>query len=433
MSGKRDDCARYVQPPRADLNMIGPMSSKALAILIASGAGLLGWLLWPSYTAEPMGGPIAPAAEQAVQLPPPLRTGQIEILRRDSISAALRRHEIAPATAHLITRALRDAGADMRRVRPGDRIELTFDADDRLLAVAYESNPWLRFEARADGDDWTGVRTEREPQLRLEFRQGAIENSLWDAVRSGALTPAMLLDLVQIFESEFDFSADARPGDRVRLLVQTRSADGDFVDHERIVAAQYQSEGRTLTAIGFEVAGRFAYYDGDGHSLRKTFLRSPLQFSRISSGFTHRRPHPILGGVRPHLAVDYAAPTGTPVWAVADGTVRFAGRNGGNGIQVRLRHRTGYETYYNHLSRIGTGIRPGARVKQKQVIGYVGSTGLSTGPHLDYRVARDGRFVNPLGENFLPGEPIPAQHRVQFLEQAKVMMKRLRSEPPPGT
>jgi len=131
------------------------------SVLIAAGAGLLGWLLWPNDTAEPMGGPIAPAAEQSVQLPPPLRTGQIEILRRDSISAALRRHETSPATAHLITRALRDAGADMRQVRPGDRLELTFDADDRLLAVAYESNPWLRFEARAEGDDWTGVRAGR--------------------------------------------------------------------------------------------------------------------------------------------------------------------------------------------------------------------------------------------------------------------------------
>jgi len=160
------------------------------------------------------------------------------------------------------------------------------------------------------------------------------------------------------------------------------------------------------------------------------FLRSPLEFTRISSGFTHRRPHPILGGVRPHLAIDYAAPTGTPVWAVADGVVMFAGRKGGNGIQVRLRHRGGYETYYNHLSRIAPKVRRGARVSQKQVIGRVGSTGLATGPHLDYRVSQNGTFVNPLNEKFIPGEPIAKSKRDEFVTLAGAMMERLEREAP---
>jgi murein DD-endopeptidase MepM/ murein hydrolase activator NlpD len=189
-----------------------------------------------------------------------------------------------------------------------------------------------------------------------------------------------------------------------------------------------------MTGIGFADPGpasaKFAYYDAEGRSLKKMFLRSPLQFSRISSGFTYRRPHPVLGGIRPHLAIDYAAPTGTPVWAVADGVVVFAGRNRGNGIQVRLRHRAGYETYYNHLSRVGRGLRRGAHVRQKQVIGYVGSTGLSTGPHLDYRVKHGSTFVNPLNEKFVPGKPIAKSERAPFIERARAMLARLEREAP---
>src|SRR2546428_2450066 len=151
-----------------------------------------------------------------------------------------------------------------------------------------------------------------------------------------------------------------------------------------------------------------AYYDLAGRSLRKSFLKSPLEFSRVTSGFTYARPHPILGGVRPHLAIDYGAPVGTPVRAVADGVVVHAGWNGGHGIQVHLRHRSGYETQYNHLSRIAPGLQAGARVRQKQIIGNVGATGLATGPHLDYRGAKNGPFVDALGAQFIPGEPVPA-------------------------
>ncbi|MFA7271014.1 MAG: M23 family metallopeptidase [Sterolibacterium sp.] len=190
------------------------------------------------------------------------------------------------------------------------------------------------------------------------------------------------------------------------------------------------SDGQMLTGVGFQGRNHFAHYDPQGRSLKKVFLRSPLQFMRISSGFTHRRPHPVLGGVRPHLAIDYAAPTGTPVWAVAEGVVQLARRNGGNGIQVLLAHRSGYKTYYNHLSHIAHGLRRGARVRQKQVIGYVGSTGLSTGPHLDYRVSRNGTFVNPLSERFLPGKPIAKEKRAQFLEHASVLIERLEKEAP---
>ncbi len=418
------------------------MSRKILAVLAFAGlTGLIGWLAWPARAPDAQPAPAevaAPVVTESVSLvespalpsPPPLQTGALDIRRRDTVSGVLVRHEIAPKMAHAITTALRDAGVNLRRVRPGDRLELSRTADGTPAAVTYAASPWLRFTATVVDDDWQAERIELTPEVRVEVRHGEITNSLWDVVESGAVAPQLMVDLVQIFESEFDFTADTRPGDQLRLLVEARYADGVLVDYGRIVAAQYQSDGRTLTGVGFEGEKRFTYYDPEGQSLKKMFLRSPLRFTRISSGFTYRRPHPILGGVRPHLAIDYAAPKGTPVWAVADGVVRVAGRRGGNGIQVILRHRAGYDTYYNHLSRVAKGIRPGVRVSQKQVIGYVGSTGLSTGPHLDYRVSKNGKFVNPLNERFLPGEPIPRAQRAGFVDKARELVERLEREAP---
>jgi murein DD-endopeptidase MepM/ murein hydrolase activator NlpD len=212
--------------------------------------------------------------------------------------------------------------------------------------------------------------------------------------------------------------------------VEKRYAGDQFVDYGRLLVAQYVSDGRVLTGVGVERGSRYAYFDADGRSLKKSFLKSPLEFTRITSGFTYARPHPILGGTRPHLAIDYGAPVGTPVRAVADATVAKAGWAGGNGISITLRHRSGYETMYNHLSRLGAGVRPGIRVSQRQVIGYVGSTGLSTGPHLDYRVAKNGQFVNPLSEKFIPGEPIAGAERAEFLQHARGVVRRLETSAP---
>ena len=352
----------------------------------------------------------------------------LELGKRDTLIGLLLRHEVPAATAHAIVGALRTAGANLRQVRPGETFGLSHDGRGTPVKLTYAPSAWLQFEVAQGAAGWEANRVEVAREVRVEAGQAEVHRSLWDAVESGAVSPKVLLDFVQIFESDFDFAADTRPGDLLRVLVEAHYADGKRVDYGRILAAQYVSDGEVITGVGFEDGKRFAYYDLEGRSLKKTFLRSPLQFTRISSGFTHRRPHPILGGVRPHLAIDYAAPTGTPVWAVAEGTVQFAGRNRGNGIQVVLRHRSGYKTYYNHLSRVARGVRRGARVAQKQVVGYVGSTGLSTGPHLDYRVSQHGRFVNPLNERFLPGEPVARAQRAAFLQAARALVERLEKE-----
>jgi len=357
---------------------------------------------------------------------PSVRTSSVTLRRGDTLLTALARLGLARRQSNEVAEALRASGADLRRLRPKDELEVTWTLEGEPIAVRWEPSPWLGFAAVATDAGWEVRRAETRPDVRVEAVQGEVRRSLFESVEALGESPQLVVELVEIFSSDFDFTADTRAGDRFRLLVEKRYAADQFVDYGQILVAQYLSDGRMLTGVAFDdVRGRAAYYDPDGRSLKKSFLKSPLEFTRITSGFTWARPHPILGGMRPHLAIDYGAPVGTPVRAVADGTVTAAGWNGGNGIQVQLRHRSGYETQYNHLSRLGPGLRAGVRVSQRQVIGYVGSTGLSTGPHLDYRVAKNGRFVNPLGERFIPGEPLAGEDHRRFVKDARALVRRL--------
>ena len=373
---------------------------------------------------------VPPLPPMEVKAYPAPRVQSIDLRRGDTLVRALQREGIPAKVGHDIASALADEGVNLRKLRPrhGLAVEWTLDGQPRKLR--YEPSPWLGYAVLSTEDGWKVERAETRPDVRVEAVQGEVQTSLFEAVEKTGESAQLVLDLADIFSSDFDFTADTRTGDRFRLLVEKRYAADTFVDYGRILVAQYHSDGRVLTGVGVETRGRYTYYDAAGLSLRKSFLKSPLPFSRITSGFTYARPHPILGGTRPHLAIDYGAPVGTPVWAVADGVVTRAGWYGGNGISVTLRHRSGYSTMYNHLSRLGKGVRRGARVTQKQVIGHVGSTGLSTGPHLDYRIAKNGRFVNPLSEKFIPGDPIPAAQRSAFLGRARELIGRLEASAP---
>jgi len=397
----------------------------AVSVLAAAGLGVLARSRTPIDTA-----PAPPAA--SVEPPAPaVRTETVTLRRGDTLVEVLGRVGLGRRDSANIADALQAGGANLRRLRPRDELEITWTLDGEPVSVRWEPSPWLGFAAVATDGGWEVRRAETRPDVRIEAVGGEVHRSLFEAVEAVGESPQLVLELVEIFSSDFDFTADTRSGDRFRLLVEKRYAGEQFVDYGQVVVAQYLSDGRILTGIGFEPAGgRLAYYDLEGRSLKKSFLKSPLEFTRITSGFTYRRPHPILGGVRPHLAVDYGAPVGTPVRAVADGTVLRSGWNGGNGIQVHLRHHAGYETMYNHLSRLGQGVRRGARVEQRQVIGHVGSTGLSTGPHLDYRVKKNGRFVNPLGEKFLPGQPLDGAEHGRFVKDARALVRRLEASSP---
>jgi len=368
----------------------------------------------------------SPPPAEPVSLTPTVRTRTVTLRRGDTLLSALARLGFDRRASNEVAEALLANGANLKRLRANDALEVTWTLEGEPVAVRWEQSPWLGFAAIATDAGWEVRRADTRPDVRVEAVRGEVRHSLFESVEALGESPQLVMELVEIFSSDFDFTADTRAGDRFRLLVEKRYAGEQFVDYGQILVAQYLSDGRVLTGVAFEGAGgRVAYYDPDGRSLKKSFLKSPLEFTRITSGFTYARPHPILGGVRPHLAVDYGAPVGTPVRAVADGAVMVAGWNGGNGIQVHLRHHAGYETQYNHLSRLGPGIRAGGRVSQRQVIGYVGSTGLSTGPHLDYRVAKNGRFVNPLGEKFIPGQPLDGAEHRRFVKDARALVRQL--------
>jgi murein DD-endopeptidase MepM/ murein hydrolase activator NlpD len=376
-------------------------------------------------------GVLAPASA-LLDLPPPapvrLSHTEIRVRRGDSLEQALRR-DLAAAEVPPVLTALRGA-VDPRRLRPGDVLRVARTPEGAVVRVSYWPTRLGGHEARRNGPTWSVKRVTAPVETRVRGVAAALDGSLFATLADLGETPALTTRVVELFEWDFDFAADCLPTDRFRLLVEKQYVEGEFAGYGDVLAAQYESADRpVLTAVGFRRSdGTTAYYDLDGRSVRKAFLRAPLEFSRVTSGYSHARLHPILGGLRPHLAIDYAAPTGTPVRAVADGVVESAGWDGGNGLSVRLRHAHGYRTLYNHLS--GVAVRAGQRVAQRDVIGRVGSTGLSTGPHLDYRVMKDGQWVNPLDERFVPGDPVPEDLRAAFAEQAEALLERLEREAP---
>lgn len=320
------------------------------------------------------------------------------------------------ATTQSVIESARSVFNLRREFRAGQRLAIGRNPSGELRAVRYRID--------ADRELWVttqpnGFRAEIKTfpsVVELVGVTGEIRDSLYNAVLDAGESPALAIQLADVFGWDLDFYTDPQPGDRFRLIVEKkRYQDGTPGTYGQILAAEYVNAGRSYQAILFrEPSGRSAYYAPDGKSLQKAFLRSPLKYGgRISSRFSYNRFHPVLRRHRPHLGVDYAAPVGTPVQAVGDGRVVFAGRRPGEGKMVHLRHANGYETMYLHLSAIL--VRPGERVSQGQFIGRVGSTGLSTGPHLDFRVLQHGRYRNFLTLQLPPAQPVARKDWEEFV------------------
>jgi murein DD-endopeptidase MepM/ murein hydrolase activator NlpD len=241
----------------------------------------------------------------------------------------------------------------------------------------------------------------------------------------------LALQLSDIFAWDIDFSTDLRNRDTFKIVAEALYRNGEFKKYGEIISAEFMNNGRTYHAYRFQVNGKADYFDDDGKSLKKAFLKAPLSFRRISSTFSRGRFHPVLKIYRPHHGLDYAAPTGTPVSSVSDGTVVFAGRKGQYGKFIMVRHKNGYKTCYGHLSRIGKGIRKGVGVEQGEVIGYVGSTGLATGPHLHYEIRINNRPVNPLTVKLPDGDPIPRSLMAEFVKFRERMTAQFALITPP--
>lgn len=397
----------------------------AVSLLVVSLAG--GTIIFTPTEPEPEPAPVAITPEAPPMSPAPV-TGSLG--KRRTFQDALAALGVAKEKAIQIVRALRPH-INFRRLKPEDGMELHRDATGDLVKFVYRQSPIDVVEATRAGDIWRGTRLEVPVDRQVVAVSGTIKDNLFESVERAGEKPQLVLDFAEIFAWDFDFAADSQPGDRFRMLVEKVFTGDQFVKYGRILAAEYESEGRVHTGVHFQDREGSGYYTPAGESLRRAFLRSPLEFTRISSTFSRGRRHPILGGIRPHLAVDYAAPQGTPIFAVADGVVESAGWSGGGGNTVVIRHRANFKTMYNHLVEFAKGIRSGASVRQRQVIGYVGSTGLSTGPHLDYRVMKDGRFVNPIKQTFLPGMPITSANRHAFTEARDSLLAQLRASAVP--
>ncbi|MBD5417113.1 MAG: M23 family metallopeptidase [Desulfovibrio sp.] len=281
-----------------------------------------------------------------------------------------------------------------------------------------------RFEYEIDGRRRLVVEGDETPQARVEpieyvtlltTAEGVIDDNLFQAVADIGESPQLALRLAELFGSEVNFIRDLQEGDSFRVLVEKRYREGEYKGYGRMLAASFTNKGKTYEAFLFrDGQGRPQHYNSKGENLHKTLLQAPLAFTRLTSRFTHSRRHPILGSRRPHLGVDYAAPTGTPVKAVGEGVVMRRGWAGGYGNQIIIKHAAGLESMYAHLSGYARGLKQGQRVRQGQVIGFVGSTGLSTGPHLDFRLRQNGTFINPAKAINPRGEPVSRRNMAQF-------------------
>jgi murein DD-endopeptidase MepM/ murein hydrolase activator NlpD len=272
-------------------------------------------------------------------------------------------------------------------------------------------------------------REARPVERELVVVKGEVRSSLFDAVLTAGEGDELALDLADVFQWDIDFHREVREGDRFEVLIERVRADGRTVAYGPILAATYDNDGHRWTAVRYAPSvGNAGYYDGQGRPLKKEFLRAPLRFTRITSRYSLSRMHPILGRRMPHWGVDYGAPVGTPVMATADGVVIYRGWKGGGGNTVELRHRNGFVTGYLHLSRFASGLRVGRRVSQGETVGYVGATGLATGPHLDYRVWHNGAHVNPMTLSHDPAPPLATAELPRFRTWAERLLPLLGTE-----
>ncbi|MBK9389438.1 MAG: M23 family metallopeptidase [Bacteroidetes bacterium] len=303
---------------------------------------------------------------------------------------------------------------DVRSVRAGNTYVLFCDKDSiaRARYLVYEHDPTTCY-VFSFNDSIYITPYRKEIKSKIKYASGIIETSLWEAMMADSLHPSLAIGLSEIFAWTVDFFG-LQKGDSFKVIYEEMFVDEKSLGTGKIFGAQFSWSGAVITAIPFIQDGRESFFDIDGNSLRKAFLKAPLQFSRISSRYSSSRLHPILRIRRPHFGVDYAAPVGTPVHAIGDGRITSATRENGSGLMVRIQHNSVYSTAYLHLSNFGKGVAAGTYVKQGDIIGYVGSSGLSTGPHLDFRFYMNGSPVDPLKVEAPPVEPVSEENLERF-------------------
>ncbi|WP_353615749.1 M23 family metallopeptidase [Methylobacillus flagellatus] len=341
---------------------------------------------------------------------------QTEVVRRDdTLDSLIDRLNIKNAEAIGFLKYNNEASLIAAHLRPGRIIRSETNAAGVLSRLEYQVTPEQTLTIEAADNGYRLVKDSPDVVMRSVFKSATINSSLFGATDAAEIPDQVAIQLAEIFSSDIDFHSDLRKGDRLVVVYEVGYSHGEPVRSGKVLAAEFVNNGKSYRAVLFRHPdGHSNYYTPEGKSLHKSFLRSPLEFTRISSGFSLGRFHPILQRMRAHKGVDYAAPTGTRVKAAADGTVDFVGVKGGYGNVVILRHDNGMKTVYGHLSKFSQGLRSGKKVSQSDIIGYVGMSGMATGPHLHYELLLNNQHRDPLRVALPTAVPIPAKYRQEF-------------------
>lgn len=332
----------------------------------------------------------------------------------DNLALIFNREGLSAQTLHRLVSA-DPWGAHLAKIAPGEEFSFLLDEDNRLLSLSYAPDPLKTLRFSREGDRFRGEEIIVEPQRTTAYVHGDIKDNLFTASQRAGLPDQETMELAQIFQWDIDFILDIRTGDSFYALLEKLYLDDEFIGFGNILAAEFINQGDSYRAVRYvESTGDANYFDPQGRSMRKAFLRAPVSFTRISSNFNLRRKHPLWNRAMPHRGIDYAAPRGTPIFASGDGVVTEAGKGRANGNYVVLRHGEQFMTKYLHMSRFARGIRAGKRVRQGETIGYVGATGWATGPHLHYEFLVNGVHQNPRTVKLPDAEPVPAADTERF-------------------
>ena len=343
----------------------------------------------------------------------------------DSLAGIFSRLGIPPRQLHDL---LEQGGAatNLKRIYPGQTLRLMTSDDEGLVRLSYQIDKLSSLEIIRDGKDFDISTTHLTPERRQVNASGVIDSSLFVAAQKAGLSDNLTMELAGIFAWDVDFALDIRKGDKFTVLYEEQYLDGENIGHGDILAAEFVNHGKRYSAIRYtDASGKTDYYSLDGKSMRKTFLRTPVEFSRISSRFSLGRKHPILNRIRAHKGVDYAASRGTPIKATGKGKIVHRGKKGGYGNTIVIQHGSKYSTLYAHMSKYRGGLKTGSRVKQGQTIGYIGSSGLATGPHLHYEFRVNGVHRDPLKVKLPGADPLNKKYMDDFNAQAESLIARM--------
>ena len=343
----------------------------------------------------------------------------------ENLSSIFSAMDLAPEDLHKIVHA-NQTGKQFADVEPGQDVVATVNADGELEQLTYAKNPFETLIATRQNDGFDVKLLSKKIDHQINSAHGTIHASLFEDGTRAGLSEKLILKLADIFAWDIDFALNLRDDDQFTVIYETLFVDGKEFDTGEILGAEFTNQGKTYTAVRFEDnQGHSGYYTPEGNALRKAFLQTPMDFARISSHFDLHRKHPILNTIRAHKGVDYAATIGTPVKATGDGKITLRGVKNGYGNVVEIQHGTQYSTLYAHLSRFKVGLKQGGSIKQGDVIGYVGKTGLATGPHLHYEFRINGEHVNPLSAKLPRSLPLDSALLAKFKAQTQPLMAQL--------